>query len=276
MTDVLVITGPVNAAQLRQPELSPGTRTIYVGSGGGTGSSDMFAATDAWLGGTNLRARVEQEVPDLHRLGVIWFSAGHGSVQALLRRGTDPSDVQAWLCLDGLYTAWNHVAPWAEELGRAAMNASTTLLASASTSTPGQYADSRSAWQQVVKALGVPDTPGARATAEQLGLPAPNDAYQHGAMLVCGYKDIDHHHQVPAMREGFANWWNRVREAEWTPPADTLDVGGSDGWILPTVALGLLGFGVGSVIGHPFLSSAAGAAAGALLGSMGDEPPRKP
>lgn len=273
MTDVLVITGPVNSMQLRQPDLSPGTRTIYVGSGGGTGSNDMFSATSEWLGGRDLRSRVEKEVPDLNRLGVIWFSAGHGSVQAMLRRGTDPADVQAWLCLDGLYTSWNHVAPWAEKLATAAMGAHTTLLASASTSTPGQYADSRSAWQQVMGAVGVPDTEAARRMAVDLELPPPDDAYQHGAMLVCGYEGIDHHHQVPSMREGFANWWNRVREAEWQPEpvVDDPRDGDGGGWLLPAAALGLLGFGVGTIIGYPVVTAVAGAAAGMLLRDPGPD-----
>jgi hypothetical protein len=214
MTDVLVITGPVNAAQLRQPELSPGTKTIYVGSGGGTGSNDMMASTDAWLGGRDLRSRVELEVPDVTRLGVVWFSAGHGSIQAMLRSGTKPEHVQAWLCLDGLYTAWNYRAQWATQLAEAAMASTTTLLVSASTSTPGQYADSKSAWLEVMKFLELEQTDEAQRTAESLGLPTPDEAFQHGAMLVCAYDDIDHHHQVPAMRDGFATWWNNVRSAQ--------------------------------------------------------------
>ncbi len=228
MTDVLVITGPVNAAQLDQPDLSPGTKTVYVGSGGGTGSSDMYTATITWLRGMPLRERVMLDYPDLRRLGVIWFSAGHGSVQAMLRSGTDPSDVQAWMCLDGLYTSWKHVAPWAKTLATAAMNANTTLLASASTSTPGQYADSKSAWTEVMDELRVPPTRGARETAVELGLPEPDDAYQHGAMLVCGYDDINHHQQVPAMREGFGRWWNDVRAAQFV---DVAQKASGTGWI---------------------------------------------
>jgi len=224
MTDVLVITGPVNAAQLHQPELSPGTKTIYVGSGGGTGSNDMMAAMDTWLAGKDLRTRVLEEVPDLNRLGVIWFSAGHGSIQAILKRGTNPKDVQAWLCLDGLYAAWKYRAAWATTLAQAAMASTTTLLVSASTSTPGQYADSKSAWLEVMKYVDVPSTDEAKKTATSIGLPDPDEAFQHGAMLVCAYDSIDHHHQVPAMREGFATWWNNVRDATpYEPPSPTPD-----------------------------------------------------
>lgn len=253
MTDVLVITGPVNAAQLRQPELSPGTKTIYVGSGGGTGSSDMMASTAAWLGGRDLRSRVQLEVPDATRIGVVWFSAGHGSIQAMLQAGTKPEDVQAWLCLDGLYTAWEYRAKWATELAEAAMASTTTLLVSASTSTPGQYADSKSAWLEVMKFVELGPTAEAQRTAESLGLPPPDEAFQHGAMLVCAYDEIDHHHQVPAMREGFATWWNNVRGAQpYDPGVDPpggeefpQDEPGTSGFTILLLALA----GAGAVYG---------------------------
>lgn len=216
--DVLIITGPVNQQQLRQPELSPGTRCIYVGSGGGTGSNDMHAAVAAWIGSKPLRSRVLELEPELERLGVIWFSAGHGGVRAMLDAGTEPGDVDAWLCLDGLYTAWQHQAQWATRLAEAAIEASTTLLATASTSTPGQYADSLSAWKVVMGGVGVSSSDAAKQTAVSLDLPPPDVAWQRGAMLVCGYEDIDHAHQTPAMRVGMAEWWNRVRTIEPPPP----------------------------------------------------------
>lgn len=217
MSDILVITGPVNQAQLKQPELSPGTETIYVGSGGGTGSNDMFAAVSTWLGGMHLRDRLEMEFDSVDRIGVIWFSAGHGGVRAILET-TQPEDVVAWLCLDGLYAGWNYRANWATKLAEAAMGARTTLLATASTSTPGQYADSKSAWKVVMDYFQLESTSQAKQTAVELGLPQPDDAYQDGAMLVCGYNEINHFQQVPAMRDGMANWWNLVRKAQPVEP----------------------------------------------------------
>lgn len=220
MTDVLVITGPVNASQLRIDDLSPGTRHIYVGSGGGTGSSDMYASVQGWLGGMSLRQRVTQVEPSLRRLGVVWFSAGHGGVQAMLRTST-PQDAEAWLCLDGLYTAWGHRAGWATELVQASIDATTTMIASASTSTPGQYADSRTAFQKIMKYLEISPSEHASDIAESLNLPKPDEAFQRGAFLLSTYADIGHAQQVPSCRKGFMTFWNAVRNAEAPPEPET-------------------------------------------------------
>jgi hypothetical protein len=239
-TDVLVITGPVSQQQLDQPALSPGTECIYTGSGAGTGSTAMGEAVAAWLGGRTLREKVLEIQPDLRRLGVIWFSAGHGGVQAMLKAGTEPEDAQAWLCLDGLYTAWHYQAQWATKLALAASESTTTMLATASVSTPGQYADSLSAWSEVMSGIGVTTSDEAVKTALGLDLPEPKAAWQKGALLVCGYPNIDHAHQTPAMRQGMANWWNAVRAAEPGSGFTQVDEGeGEDGSSLAGIAVGI-------------------------------------
>lgn len=240
MTDLLIITGPVNASQLRVDELSPGTRHVYVGSGGGTGSSDMYAAVQAWLGGKSLRERALEHEPNLRRLGVVWFSAGHGGVQAMLKT-SEPDEAQAWLCIDGLYTAWKHRAGWATELAQAAADARTTMLASASPSTPGQYADSRSAWLEVMAHMGLQPSPDASQTAVSMGIPEPTSAYQRGAFLLATYEDIGHAQQVPSLRNGFMSWWNAVREAKPHLPvvAQPEDGGLHPGWLVLGAAGGV-------------------------------------
>lgn len=251
MTDLLIITGPVNAQQLRIEELSPGTRHLYVGSGGGTGSSDMYGSVKTWLQGRSVRERALEVEPNLRRLGVIWFSAGHGGVQAMLQAST-PDEVQAWLCVDGLYTAWDHRAPWATELAEAAAHARTTMLATASTSTPGQFADSRSAWLEVMAHMGLEPSDVAMGTAAKMQLPEPDEAFQRGAFLLATYENLGHGQQVPQCRQGFMNWWNAVREAE-PPPVPLPQVRDDSGGISPLVlALGAVG-GVGMLVAAKLL-----------------------
>jgi len=243
MTDVLIVTGPMNASQLGVPK-DADYEVIHVHpTGKDIGSTAMYKAMHAWLGGQTLFDRVRQhlggEAPVVGKIGVAWFSAGHGAVKAILAGLTDPEDVAAWLCLDGLYGS----NKWAIEVTKAAMQDKTSIMATASTSTPGHYDHSLDRWRTVVEANDIPQVPAHDAT--QWGLPAPDYAWGSGSCLIAGYDDLGHHKQVPAVRSAMLRWWDAVRKSDVPdvpgpkPPDPTVDDDGSyaGGWALAGAAV---------------------------------------
>lgn len=206
MRDVLIITGPMDRMQLGVPA-KPDYAVITIHpSGDDIGSNAMHSAMASWLGGASLRSRVEAKLGEkVGKIGVAWFSAGHGSVRAILDGQTTPDDVCAWMCCDGLYGS----ADWAIRVARAAVDERTSLLATASTSTPGQYDHSLDRWRFVMQSVDVP--PAAPDVATRWGLPSPQYAWSQGSCLVAGYDDLDHFHQVPAVRGAMLRWWDAAR-----------------------------------------------------------------
>lgn len=214
MSDVLVITGPVNAQQLDIDGLAPGTVVVYpYVEGTEIGSSAFMERTLSWLSGKNLRSALVSRGIEIDHLAVIWFSAGHGSIQSLLSEGTRPSDVDAWICIDGLYASWGYAAKWASSIAKSSMAGETTLLVTASKSTPGQYADGISAWKEVINAVEMPslDLDGG---AIDLGLPSPAEVWGTDRSRVFAFPDVDHAHQVPECRAGAMRLWQDVRGVE--------------------------------------------------------------
>ena len=239
--DALVVTGPMNSYQLGVPK-DPGYAVVTVHpKGDDIGSDAMHQAMTSWLAGESLRARIQRELDEpLGCLGVAWFSAGHGAVRAVLEGSTSPSDVQAWLCLDGLYGQnW-----WAVDLAKDAARDRTALMATASTSTPGDYSHSLDRWRDAVAKAGLPQAD--PSVAEAWGLPKPDQTWAQGAAIVAGYESLGHHQQVPAVRAGMLRYWEAVRLGD--VPAARSDNS-------PLVWLGLSA-----------LAAGAGAAAGAAIG----------
>lgn len=232
--DVLIVTGPVNRYQLDVPD-DAGYRVITVHpTGEDIGSNAMHAAMKAWLDGRDLRSAVEARVGEpVGKIGVVWFSAGHGSVRAILEGDTKASDVCAWICIDGLYGS----AAWAIEVASSAMRWETTLLATASTSTPGTYDHSLDRWRFVVERCELPAASPEAAT--RWGLPTPDEVWASGAALVAGYDHIGHADQVPTMRDGAMRWWNAARAGAIRRP-----------WFSsPSVVGGAIVAGVAAVVG---------------------------
>lgn len=214
MTDVLLITGPMNASQLGVPADADYKVVQVHPSGSDIGSTAYYNAMKSWIRQTgydmSLRMRLLDEVPSPGKIGVAWFSAGHGAIKALLDEDlTQPSDVAAWMCLDGLYGS----NQFAIDISRDAMTGATSLMATASTSTPGSYDHSLDRWRDVVDKALIPAADPSVAT--QWGLPAPDYCWGENACLVAGYEHLDHHHQVPAVREAMLRWWQAAR---WESP----------------------------------------------------------
>lgn len=200
--DILLVTGPLNSSQLGIPKDAPFS-VVHVHTGQDDKGSNAFtAAMRSWLGGKNLRNRLEAK----GKLGVVWFSAGHGAVRSILQT-TDASDVDAWLSLDGLYGS----NEFAQVLAARAMVGETTLLATASPSTPGTYADCLSRWKDTTQEAGMPTCQG-NGVAVEIGLPEPDFCWHRERALVVGYKKIWHGQQVPECRKGAMRVWDRVRE----------------------------------------------------------------
>lgn len=236
MPDVLIVTGPMNASQLGVPK-DADYEVIHVHPAGkDIGSTAMYKTMQAWLGGQSLRERADRHVgAPVGKIGVAWFSAGHGSIKAILAGPTTPSDVTAWLCLDGLYGS----NKWAIDVTRAAMANKTSIMASASTSTPGQYDHSLDRWRTVVEANSIPAVP--VNTATQWGLPKPDQCWGSGSCLIAGYEDLGHHKQVPAVRSAMIKWWNVARSQKEPKPPEAKqkkDARTSPIWILGIVGVG--------------------------------------
>lgn len=207
----LLITGPVNGSQLGLSEYpwTHETRWYSIPSNG-IHSYDYQSAMHAFASGKSIRARAEAKLckpgEKLGKLGLIWFSAGHGgaSVAAGLE-GAGAFDY--WLALDGLYAGWKTPAAWAVKVAQGAIAKKTVLVATASNTGPGTYADCLASWRLVMKECGV-----AAGGSELAGFPRASEVYRKGAAIVMGYPDIGHHGQVPAMREGmikaFDGRWN--------------------------------------------------------------------
>lgn len=210
-TDLLLITGPMNAAQLGVPADANYHVVQVHPSGPDIGSTAYRNAMRDWLGGRTLRDRLRMIVPDLGHVGVAWFSAGHGAVKAILSGASHPSSAVAWLCLDGLYGS----NEFAVHLAQASMVNETSLMATASTSTPGHYDHSLDRWRDVVAKAQVPPAPLAAAT--QWGLPEPDEIWGYGGCLVAGYEHLGHHQQVPAVRSAMLRWWDSARSYEEPP-----------------------------------------------------------
>jgi hypothetical protein len=198
--DYLVITGPVNAAQLHVPRDVSYKLVQVHPKGKDIGSNAMQAAMADWLGGKSIRDRL----PDAGKIGVIWFSAGHGSVRSILKT-SKPEDVNSWLCIDGLYGD-NKLAV---DIIEACRRGETTLMATASTSTPGQYAHSLDRWRDAIQKTGLPELPPDVAAAALL--PRPDFAWGSEGCLVAGYNKLGHHDQVPATRKAFMSMWDSIR-----------------------------------------------------------------
>lgn len=211
MTDVLLITGPMNRSQLGVPASPPYEVVQVHPTGPDIGSTAYHQAMRSWLHGKTLRQRLDRGPAD--RVGVAWFSAGHGAIKAILSGDTQPSDAQAWLCLDGLYGSND----FAVRLAHAAAVNHTSLMATASTSTPGHYDHSLDRWRDAVAKASIPSEPASAAT--QWGLPEPDELWGVNGCLVAGYETLGHHQQVPAVRAAMLRWWNAARAHEPTPPS---------------------------------------------------------
>lgn len=220
MTDVLLVTGPMNATQLGVPSDADYAVVQVHPSGSDIGSTAYHQTMASWLKGLPLRTRLEQEVGEVGRVGVAWFSAGHGAVKAILAGDTTPEDAVAWLCLDGLYGAND----FAVRLARASLDSRTSLLATASTSTPGHYDHSLDRWRDAVEKALVPEISPKAAT--RWGLPPPEDCWGAGSCLVAGYENLGHHQQVPAVRSAMLRWWDAARNYD-PAKSQTTDVGDS-------------------------------------------------
>jgi hypothetical protein len=232
--DTLIVTGPMNAQQLGVPKNAP-YEVIHVHpSGKDIGSNAMHAAMEAWLEGLPIRRRL----PHAGKIGVAWFSAGHGAVRALLKTST-PGDVDAWLCIDGLYGS----NKWAVDVVEACRRKETTLLATASTSTPGQYDHSLDRWRDVVAKTSLPSVPPRVALAALL--PLPNYAWGLEGCLVAGYEDLSHAKQVPAVREAMLARWNTVRTTIPSMPPGPGPIEDSGDGTAVAVLLALLTIGGG-------------------------------
>jgi len=246
MTDVLLITGPMNASQLGVPADATYKVVQVHPSGSDIGSNAYYKTMAAWLGGMSLRERLQAAVNgSVDKVGVAWFSAGHGAIKAILAGSTAPSDVEAWLCLDGFYGS----NKWAIAVTEAAMRNDSSIMASASTSTPGQYEHSLDRWRSVVEANSIPAVSPDAAT--QWGLPAPDYCWGSGSCLIAGYENLGHHKQVPAVREAMLRWWDAARAYDPTKPdpgkpdsPKDEDTGLSPWGIMAAAAVGaLLGWG---------------------------------
>lgn len=209
MPGTLIVTGPMNASQLGVPK-DADYRVIHIHpKGSDIGSNAMQAAASAWLGGKSLRDRVGGTEP----IGVAWFSAGHGAVRAILSTSS-PSDAAAWLCIDGLYGGND----FATRLASAASSSETSLLATASTSTPGQYDHSLDRWRDAVAKAEIPEANPESAT--KWGLPPPDQCWGKAQCLIAGYLDLGHHYQVPATRAAMLQWWDAARAPAPKPPIE--------------------------------------------------------
>jgi len=234
MTDALIVTGPVNATQLGVPKDAEYHVLHIHPKGSDIGSTAMGIAAATWLGGLSIRDRVEKMVGPVDRIGVAWFSAGHGSVRSILKT-SKPESVAAWICIDGLYGS----NEFAVELAESAMRGDTSLLATASVSTPGQYDHSLDRWRDVAARVEAPLADGSVATG--LGLPPPAECWSEGRCLIAGYPDIGHGAQVPAMRDAALRWWDSPPALPpglnpATPPVTPFPVPvsqspGIDGWL---------------------------------------------
>ncbi len=216
MRDVLIVTGPVNASQLGADAIDWARETTIVHVGGaGIRSTDYArAAKEFWPGGDseNFRARVARRVGfEPHRIGVIWFSAGHGAVSQWLHAGAE-AEVDLWMCLDGLYAGG--VAKWAKKLVSAATRGKTGLLATASDSAPpgAPYRSGMGSWQQVLD-----ESPQmVEASTAPTGFGDPQRVFRSRGAAVMFFPDVDHHHQVAefgvpmldAFAAGYPRWWS--------------------------------------------------------------------
>lgn len=245
--NVLVITGPINRSQAGVPE---GTHVIDVQLGAGQVRSFHYAqAMQQFLAGRSLRKAVEAKVGPVDRLGVLWFSAGHGAINEVLRV-TDPAEVDVWLCLDGLYAGWKHQTEWATRLAKAAVAGETICVATASTTTPGEYADGLTSWRNVVVPLEVPPIVPPEALP---GFPPPAETWSSGDFVLLGYPDIPHWKQTPAVREGMMRVWTEglPKGGGGTVPGPDEPGGepeGSSGWLIAgvvAVAAGLAAWAIG-------------------------------
>lgn len=239
-TNVLIVTGPVNSSQLGIPDFpfSEPTRAYHLPSPG-IRSYQYHAAMTSWLGGVALRERVKSKVlapgEVLGRVGLIWFSAGHGAARAL-HDAQGPEAVDQWLALDGLYGPWTQPVPWALAVAKAAARRRTSLVATASTTTPGSYGDCLTCWKNVAASLGV--KPGGSALP---AFPDPAVVYRYGACCVMGYPDVGHHAQVPAMRAGMLGAFSRAWAGGGLSSASRWLLNTTRGKL--TLALGVLGAG---------------------------------
>lgn len=253
--NVLVITGPINSQQAGVQDFAPATKVIDVQLGDGRVRSFHYAeAMQAFLAGRSLRKAVEARVGLVDRLGVLWFSAGHGAINEVLRV-TDPAEVDVWLCLDGLYAGWKHQTQWATKLAKAAVARETVCVATASTTTPGQYADGLTSWKNVVVPLAVPRV---QPPVPFDLFPQPAEMWAAGGFVLMGYPNISHGKQTPAMREGMMRVWSTGTTGIDTvddrqPPGPGPDEPGSEpdgssGWLIAgvvAVAAGLAAWAIG-------------------------------
>lgn len=205
-TNVLIVTGPMSPAQLgaADRQWSDPTHVVPL-QGAGIRSSQYYQAMRAYAA-NGLRARLKRDLGEertLGRVAMCWFSAGHGAARALTEM-EGPEVLDQWLALDGLYGPWQTPVPWAVEVARAASRRRTALIATASTSTPGQYGDALTCWKNVAKKIGVPK--GGAALAE---FPPAEQVYRKGAFVVMGYPEIGHHQQVPTMGAGMLRAFDR-------------------------------------------------------------------
>jgi len=209
MPGTLIVTGPMNAYQLGVPKDADYDVIHIHPKGSDIGSDAMQAAASAWLGGKSLRDRVGGTEP----IGVAWFSAGHGAVRAILSTSS-PSDAAAWMCIDGLYGS----NTFADRLVTASRLGETSLIATASTSTPGQYDHSLDRWREAMGRLGSPQVDPSSAT--EWGLPEPDECWGEPGYLISGYLDLGHHEQVPATRAAMLRWWDAARAPAPKPPIE--------------------------------------------------------
>lgn len=202
--DVIVITGPINRAQAGVPA---DVKVIDVQLGSGQVRSFHYdEAMQNFLAGRSLRKAVEAKVGSaVTKLGVLWFSAGHGAINRALMT-SEPSDADVWLCYDGLYAGWKHQTQWATRLASAAAAGQTVCVATASTTTPGQYADGLTSWRNVMVPLGLPKVEPPVALE---GFPPPAEMWAQGQFALMGYPDIPHWKQTPAVRDGMMNVWSQ-------------------------------------------------------------------
>jgi hypothetical protein len=254
MRDVLLITGPMNATQLGVPDDADYDVVQVHPPGSDLRSSMYHQAMLIWLQGLPLRTRLEKKLGGpVGKIGVAWFSAGHGAVKALLKGETVATDVSAWLCLDGLYGS----NAFAVTICEWAIENQTSILATASTSTPGQYDHSLDRWRDAVAKAKVPAI--SVDAAARWDLPQPDELWGAGSCMVAGYEHLGHHEQVPAVREAMLKWWNVARATEPSPGgevdpkppvSDQEEDEGTSPWLIVGIAVlgGLLGWGFDRIV----------------------------
>lgn len=219
MSNVLVITGPINAQQAGVDRFAPGTKVINVQPSTGIGSTEYAGAMQSFLGGRTLRKAVESRMKGepIEKLGVLWFSAGHGGVNWALTK-SPATDADIWLCLDGLYASWKYRQVWATKLASAAISGETKCVAVASTTTPGQYADGLSSWTYVLDYLKLKPVPYVAGVPPLFPEPGEGKFWSKGKFTLLGYPKIGHLNITPAVREGMMRAWVESWKATGTEP----------------------------------------------------------